>query len=187
MISSFSNRLARHLRARRQAQGWSLEDLADRSAVSRATLSRIENIETSPTAESLSKIARAFSIPVTQLLQSSEEPFEAHLRREAQQYSLDPATGRKQRSLSPYSAALSTDISEVELPAGVRLDINLEEEPVRGEHHLLLREGHLIVTVDGAEHRLEAGDSLRFQHAQVLILQTPHHSTAHYIVVNIAL
>jgi len=42
--------LALRLSELRLRQGWSLDDLAARTGISRATLSRIERAETSPTA-----------------------------------------------------------------------------------------------------------------------------------------
>ena len=41
-------RLAGRLKALRLARGWSLDELAGRAGVSRATLSRLENAEVSP-------------------------------------------------------------------------------------------------------------------------------------------
>ncbi|MCV6586408.1 MAG: XRE family transcriptional regulator [Marinibacterium sp.] len=183
MTSSFSTRLARHLRALRQSHGWTLEDLADRSAVSRATLSRIENLETSPSAEALSKLAAAFDMPTARLVQAGDAPYPAHVPPADQTYSLDPTTGQKQRILSPGADALGAEVTECDLPISARVDIDLTAQNAAHEFHLLLREGHLIVTLDGEEYRLDAGDTLRFQRAQALTLQTSHHSTARYLLV----
>lgn len=49
-------RLARRLAELRTSRGWSLDALAARSGVSRATLSRLENAEVSPTAALLGKL-----------------------------------------------------------------------------------------------------------------------------------
>ena len=43
-------RIAQRLKALRLARGWSLDELAGMAGVSRATLSRLENAEVSPTA-----------------------------------------------------------------------------------------------------------------------------------------
>ena len=52
----FERQLAERLAALRTAAGWSLDELATRSGVSRATLSRLERAETSPTATLLSRL-----------------------------------------------------------------------------------------------------------------------------------
>jgi transcriptional regulator with XRE-family HTH domain len=58
----FERQLAERLAALRLAAGWSLDELATRSGVSRATLSRLERAETSPTATLLSRLARAHGV-----------------------------------------------------------------------------------------------------------------------------
>ena len=52
-------RLAQRLRELRHERGWSLDELAARSGVSRATLSRLENNEVSPTAAVLGRLCPA--------------------------------------------------------------------------------------------------------------------------------
>ena len=59
--TSTSVALAEHLRGLRERHGLTLATLADRSTVSRATLSRIENAETSPTAETLGRLAAVYA------------------------------------------------------------------------------------------------------------------------------
>ena len=60
--------LAEHLRTLRVDRGLTLQELAAKSGLSRATLSRIENGEVSPTAETLGRLASAFAVPISQLL-----------------------------------------------------------------------------------------------------------------------
>jgi transcriptional regulator with XRE-family HTH domain len=52
-------RLAERLRALRRARRWSLDELSALSGVSRASLSRIENGDVSPTASVLGRLAAA--------------------------------------------------------------------------------------------------------------------------------
>ena len=55
--------------------------LAERSGISRATLSRIENAEVSPTAETLGQLAAVYALPMSQLLSPLEQGFQPVLRR----------------------------------------------------------------------------------------------------------
>ena len=55
--TSDRSKLASHLRCLRGAYDMTLAVLAERSGISRATLSRIENAEVSPTAETLGQLA----------------------------------------------------------------------------------------------------------------------------------
>ena len=54
--------LAERIRTLRTREGWTLQELADRSSVSRATLSRIENAEVSPNTQVLAKLCSAFGL-----------------------------------------------------------------------------------------------------------------------------
>jgi len=60
-MMSQNQALADHLRMLRVDRDLTLQELAAKSGVSRATLSRIENAEVSPTAESLGRLASAFT------------------------------------------------------------------------------------------------------------------------------
>ncbi len=57
--ASIDRRIAQRLKGLRAERGWSLDELAGRSSVSRATLSRLENAEVSPTANVLGKLCAA--------------------------------------------------------------------------------------------------------------------------------
>jgi transcriptional regulator with XRE-family HTH domain len=59
---SIERRIAQRIRSLRTERQWPLDELASRSGVSRATLSRIENGEVSPTASVLCKICGAFEL-----------------------------------------------------------------------------------------------------------------------------
>jgi hypothetical protein len=51
------------------------------------------------------------------------------------------------------------------------------------EHHLLLIEGRLDITVDGQSHALRPGDCLRYQLFGASAFATPADSGAKYILV----
>jgi ribosome-binding protein aMBF1 (putative translation factor) len=64
--------LASHLAALRTDRGWSLQDLAKRTGISRSTLSRSERGEVSPTAAVLTRLATAYERPLSGLLAEVE-------------------------------------------------------------------------------------------------------------------
>ena len=68
MMDDLASRLAERLRGEREARGWSLNDLAERSGVSRAMISRIERGEASPTAVLLGRLSGAFGLTLSNLL-----------------------------------------------------------------------------------------------------------------------
>jgi transcriptional regulator with XRE-family HTH domain len=66
--ASIDRRIAQRLRSLRAGRGWSLDELAGRSKVSRATLSRLENAEVSATASVLGKLCAAYDLTMSRLM-----------------------------------------------------------------------------------------------------------------------
>lgn len=66
-------RLAQRLADLRQQRAWSLEKLAQRTGLSRATLSRVERAETSPTASLLNRLCAAYGLTMSRLLSEIED------------------------------------------------------------------------------------------------------------------
>ena len=98
---SIERRIAQRIRSLRTERQWPLEELSQRSGVSRATLSRIENGEVSPTAAVLCKICGAFELTLSRLMVLVEEGFAPHLPRDGQVLWADPETGYQRRAVSP--------------------------------------------------------------------------------------
>jgi transcriptional regulator with XRE-family HTH domain len=155
-------RLAERLRGLRRARRWSLDELSAHCGVSRASLSRIENGEVSPTASVLGRLAGAHGSTVSRLLADIEAEAPALVARDDQPEWVDPATGFRRRSVSPPSLDFDCEVLHCELPARAMIDYPLP--PRLGlEHHLYLEEGALELTIEGAVHRLSAGDCLRYK------------------------
>ncbi len=72
IVDDLSARLAQRLRLERDSRGWSLADLAERSGVSKATISKIERAEVSPTAVVLVRLASAFDLTLAGLMLRAE-------------------------------------------------------------------------------------------------------------------
>src|ERR1700727_194664 len=72
LIDDASAQIARRLRLERDARGWSLADLAERSGVAKATISKIEREEASPTAVILVRLASALDLTLPRLLLRAE-------------------------------------------------------------------------------------------------------------------
>lgn len=154
--------LAEHLRTLRMDRGLTLQDLAALSGVSRATLSRIENAEVSPTAETLGRLASAFVLPLSQLLAPLEADFPPLVRHADQSVWQDREHGFSRRTLSPPNRQLKLEMIECTIEPRQRIAY---EHPafVGHEHHLVLLSGALVLTVDGVRHELAPGDCLRYR------------------------
>lgn len=110
--------LGERIRSERTKRQWSLAELAERSGVSRAMLSKIERDEASPTAELLVRIASAFGMTLSSLIALAEMSTGGQLlRAEEQRRWTDPATGYIRRHISPPSPA-GLELIHVRLPPG---------------------------------------------------------------------
>ena len=155
-------RLMARLAALRRERGWSLEALAERSGISRATLSRNERGDTSPTASLLGRLCTAYGRTMSRLLAEVEADPPSLLRHAEQTTWVDPETGFRRRAVSPPAPGYGGEVLTGELPPGAV--IAYEAAPVAGmEQHVWMLSGTLDLTVDGVTHRLEPGDCLRFR------------------------
>lgn len=178
---SLDHQIAHRLKSLRAERGWSLDVLAERSGVSRATLSRLENAEVSPTASALGRLCGAYGLTMSRLMSMVEDNFEPLIRTDLQPAWEDRSAGFTRRSLSPPATSLSGEVLECALQAAVRIDYPLP--PRKGlEHHLLMTEGRLMLTVDGQAHDLRAGDCLRYQLFGASRFETKPDAGARYLL-----
>ncbi|MFI5910287.1 helix-turn-helix domain-containing protein [Dactylosporangium sp. NPDC051541] len=155
-------RLAGRLGELRGERGWSLDDLAQQTSISRSTLSRLERGEISPTAALLGRLCAAYGMPMSRLLAEVEPEPPRLVRAAMQPVWRDPASGFTRRSVSPPHPGLRGEVVEGVLEAGA--DIGYAVPPVAGlEHHLWVLDGGLELTVGGAVHTVGAGDCLRYR------------------------
>lgn len=179
--TAIDRRLAQRLKLLRSERGWSLDALAKLSKVSRATLSRLENAEVSPTASVLGKLCAAYGLPMSRLMRMVEDDYEPLVRPNEQTVWHDPSVGFQRRSLSPPAQTLAGEVLECRLDPGAQ--IAYEAPPRPGlEHHLTLLEGALQVEVNGRVHHLRPGDCLRYQLFGPSAFATPDDTAARYLL-----
>lgn len=159
---AFDRRLGLRLQDLRRAAALTLDDLAGRTGISRATLSRVERGETSATAQILGKLASVYGRPVSRLIADVETTSARHIPAAEQTVWTDPETGFRRRMVSPPAAGYAAEVLACVIPAGAT--IAYDAAPVVGlEQHVLLESGRLILTEDGTPHDLAPGDALRFR------------------------
>ena len=144
----------------RDSRGWSLADLAERSGVSKAMISKIERAEVSPTAVVLVRLAGAFDLTLAGLMLRAEGQGERLTRAADQPVWRDPETGylRKQVFNRPDHPL---EIIQVELPAGQQVVL-----PASSYAHIRqavwVQTGSLVIIEAGERHELGTGDCLGF-------------------------
>lgn len=154
-------RIARHVRLEREARGWSLADLAEASTVAKATISKIERAEISPTAVTLLKLATAFDLTLAGLLLRAEGADERLSRAADQPRWRDPESGYLRQQI--YSRPdFPLELVRVTMPAGARVTLPASSH-IRLRQLLMVETGALVLTEEGlARHDLSAGDCLAF-------------------------
>ncbi|MEV7626510.1 helix-turn-helix domain-containing protein [Actinoplanes sp. NPDC089786] len=157
------DRLAARLASLRGERGWSLEFLADRSGVSRSTLSRLERGEVSPTTALLGRVCAAYGMTQSRLLAEVEsEPAAALIRAADQPVWRDEAAGFTRRAVSPPHAGLRAEMIEGVLGPGA--DVAYDRPTVEGlEQHVWILDGTLELTDGDTTYGLATGDCLRFR------------------------
>jgi len=151
--------LAQRIRLERDLRNWSLADLAERSGVSKAMISKIEREEVSPTAAILGRLAAAFEMTLAGLLLKAEG-IPRLSRATVQKTWRDPATGyvRKQVFSRPDHPL---ELVEVELPPGQKVSF-----PAWSYAHIRqivwVRKGQLVITEGDNRNELNPGDCLGF-------------------------
>lgn len=167
MKSDLTVRLAEKLGALRATKGWTLDQLAAQSGVSRAALSRLENVEVSPSADVLFRLSQAHGISLSHMMAMVEDSYVALIHRDEQALIRDGAAGVVKRVCSPGTAALSGEVLEYKMAAGASLVEDGRDTEGR-EYHLMLSSGQLSVEHSGKTYVMGAGDVLRFrQHGPV--------------------
>lgn len=175
-------RLGARLKGLRQARGLTLDQLAERSGVSRAMISRVERGESSPTAALLDRLCAGLGVLLSALFREEAEGGPL-ARRSEQPVWTDPDSGYVRRSVSPPGTGSRLEIVEVEMPAGARVLLDAPRGGFRLDQQLWLLEGELSLTVGGREHRLAAGDCLAMLLDGPIAFHNPGEVPARYAVV----
>jgi transcriptional regulator with XRE-family HTH domain len=174
-------RIAQRLARLRADRGWSLDALAERTGISRATLSRLERSELSPTAAMLDKLCTVYGWTLSRLMVEAETRPPNLVAAADQAEWKDPESGYRRRAVSPPAAGLRGELVDVHMPAGA--SVSFDASPIAGvEHHLWMLEGSLTLEVEGSLFRLRAGDCLRYVRAGPTRFHSTGNREARYVV-----
>jgi transcriptional regulator with XRE-family HTH domain len=176
-------RIAARLLAERTGRGWSLEQLAERSAVSRAMISKVERGESSPTAAVLGRLSAAFGLTLSQLLARAEQGAERLLNREGEQERWrDPDTGFERRALTPPGSASPLELVSGELPPKARIDYPASAFTFIEDQQIVVIAGRMTFTQGKQVYQLRAGDCLRLGPPAGCRFENPGGTPCRYLV-----
>ncbi len=150
--------LAARIALEREARGWSLAELAERSGVSKAMISKIERGEASPTATLLGRLSGAFGLTLSTLLARAEQSGSRLMRAADQPQWQDPESGYVRRQVSPQSD-FPVDLTRIELPVGAA--VSFPASSYTFNRHLIWNLKGSLTFIEGQTvHELDPGDSL---------------------------
>lgn len=178
----FQQTLAARLRGLREQQGWSLEQLAERSGVSRSNISNIERGQSSPTAVVLDKLATALGVPLASLFTSELEASVSPCSRvQEQPVWTDPQSGYQRRRLTALAQA-PLQMVEVRFPAGQSVHYAPQPLPTHWHQQIWLLDGEMQIESPEGKWQLRAGDCLCMSIEGGTRFVNPGSTTARYLV-----
>lgn len=180
LVDTSGQAIARRIQLERKARKWSMSDLAARSDVSKAAISKIERGEMSPTANVLVRLAHAFDLTLAGLLIRAEQTAGAVQRAGEQPLWEDPETGYVRRQLF-RAADIPIELAKIYMPAGGRVTLpSTTFQALREVIHVL--DGQLTLTDAGQTHSLESGDSYGLSKTHEVTFQNTTADPCTYLV-----
>ena len=177
-----NTRIARRVRELRDARGYSLDALAERSGVSRSNISLIERGQSSPTAAVLDKLAAGLGVTVASLFEDSDVAEPSPMARVADQpLWTDPASGYVRRNVSP-PARSPIQLVDVVFPPGKRVAYDSGTREVEIHQQVWMIDGVMEMTVGDSHWRLETGDCLAMRLDRPIVYCNPTRKPSRYLV-----
>jgi transcriptional regulator with XRE-family HTH domain len=146
----------------RTDRGWSLDNLAQASGVSRSMLSEIEREKANPTLAVTFRISSAFAMTIAELIESSEKQAAIQVTRASDRGQVYRSDKNCQiRTLSPLNLEKDVEFYEVTLRPGGELRSTPHYEGTR--EFLTVESGNVRVESAGDLVELTRGDSATYR------------------------
>jgi transcriptional regulator with XRE-family HTH domain len=149
--------LGARIRQTRTQKGITLQELSDRSGLSKGFICQLENDKASPSLQALEKLASGLSVPIAYLFLTDEEKIHVVRTQERQEYRIG-GEGLLVQMLSANRRSLKMMIMELPPGAGTGGEGHAHE----GEECHLVLEGTVRAQQGGESVVLRAGDALHW-------------------------
>lgn len=158
VAASINENLGRRVKKLRTDRGWSLEDLATASGVSRSMLSEIEREKANPTLTVTYRIAQAFGLNLQDLIETAEAASNIQVIRASERAQVFRSDKQCQiRTLSPLNLEKETEFYELILKPKGELRSQPHYEGTR--EFLTVEEGAVRIESASDTSELGKGDS----------------------------
>lgn len=159
-MQDISRYLASKVKELRQQKGWSLDQAAKETGVSKAMLGQIERGESSPTVARLWKIASGFHCSLSSLIEPAPAEQQT-LKRQAASLRQQPSAGEMLVApLFAYDASMGFELFELTLAPGYERISEPHEAGVT--EHVVVISGQMQLLLENEWQTLEPGDAVRF-------------------------
>lgn len=157
-----STHISAKLREFRKQMGWSLEQLASASGVSRSMLSQVERNLANPTVAVIFKIARAFGVSITEFVQDhSTSPNIQVIRANDESHLFRSDNLCSIRTLSPLGLAKDVELYEVKLKPSGFLRSSAHFPGTR--EFLTVEQGRVLLESASESVEIQKGDSASYR------------------------
>ncbi|MEH1170022.1 XRE family transcriptional regulator [Micromonospora sp. CPCC 205539] len=159
-VGAVTAAVARQVRELRAARGWSFDELAGRSGVSKGMLVQIEGARTNPSVGTLCRVADAFGVNIARLLEAAEEGTVKVTPAAEAPVLWQGEHGGTARLLSGLGEPDLVEFWEWRLEPG---EAHRSPDHPRGTREVLhVQTGTVIVRVDGQDHSVRTNETIEF-------------------------
>jgi transcriptional regulator with XRE-family HTH domain len=160
IMKSIQTQIAENLKNIRKLRGYSYDQLASVTGVSKGMLSQIEKGESSPTVNTLWKIANGLQVSFSSLIEETE-PIVSVVRLNEKTAVTENNDLYQVYPYFPFDSSKKFEIYYMELlPGCVHMS---EGHHGSVEEYVLVCDGEATIAIHGEEYVLKKGDSMRFQ------------------------
>jgi transcriptional regulator with XRE-family HTH domain len=159
-LPDITTAVARTLQALRADRGWSLDQLAARSGVSKGVLVALEQGRSNPNLATLARIGDAFGVPVTQLVDMSGEPSVRISSPDTSRVLWRGPAGGTGTIIAATDPPWAVELWRWEVMPGEAFGGDAHAPATR--EMAAVEAGSLTLTVAGERHRVDAGQCARF-------------------------
>ncbi|HEY6311014.1 MAG TPA: XRE family transcriptional regulator [Streptosporangiaceae bacterium] len=159
-LPDITTAVARTLQTLRAERGWSLDQLAARSGVSKGVLVALEQGRSNPNLATLARIGDAFGVPVTQLVDVGGEPSVRISSPDASRVLWRGPAGGTGTIIAATDPPWAVELWRWEVMPGEAFGGDAHAPATR--EMAAVEAGSLTLTVAGERHRVDAGQCARF-------------------------
>jgi transcriptional regulator with XRE-family HTH domain len=159
-VPEVTTAVARTLQALRADRGWSLDQLAARSGVSKGVLVALEQGRSNPNLATLARIGDAFGIPVTQLVDVGGEPPVRISSQDASRVLWHGPSGGTGTIVGATDPPWAVELWHLQVMPGESFGGDAHAPATR--EMVWVESGTLTLTVAGERHTVSAGQCARF-------------------------